>query len=94
MVNMTWGILQQTWADGIGSLFGTNLLTIGAFFMLFSIWLIMRYGISLEVAAPFLGVMIFILAALNTGQLPIFAWAAFVIMIALLAYAALRRFMG
>lgn len=94
MPNLTWGILQQTWSDGIGALFGTNLLAIGGFFMIFAIFIASRYGLPFEIILPFAGLMIFILGVANAGLLPLWAWAAFLIVGSIFVFIALKRILG
>jgi Ca2+/Na+ antiporter len=84
-------MLQSLWNNGIGALFGTNLLIIGGFFMIFTVYIIQRLGLSTELALPFGAVMIFILAIINPGLLPGWAWTAFLFVAAVLVFVAIRN---
>jgi Ca2+/Na+ antiporter len=91
MANASWGMLQELWNTGIGALFGTNLLIIGGFFMIFTVFIIQRLGLSTELAIPFGMVMVFVLAIINPGLLPGWAWTAGLFLAAVLVFVAIRN---
>lgn len=87
----TFDAIQQFWNDGIGALFGSNILTVGAFFMLFWVFILTRMGVGMELAIPSTMVMIFILTALNPGLLPVWLYTVMAIVGGLIIFVVVSR---
>ena len=90
-MNASWGMLQTLWNDGIGALFGSNLLLMGGFFLIFGVVIATRLGMGVELVLPFAFGLVFLLSVLNPGMLPLFMWALALIGGAFITFITIKR---
>lgn len=90
--NATWGTVQGLWNDAVNGLFGTNIALMGGFFLIFGAYLVSRAGFGVEVAIPFGLGLVFLLAVLNLGVLPLYVWTVALVFAAWVTFIALKRF--
>jgi len=94
MPNASWVFVQNLWTNGLGALFGTDLMLIGVFFLLFVAFVAVRMGLSAEIALPFGGAMLFVLTIMNPSLLPGGAYTVFLFLGAIIVFIALKRILG
>lgn len=92
MANASWSMLEDTWSNAIGAVFGSDAMAMFGFFAIFGVYIATRMGLSIEVALPFAGIFIFLL--LMTVPSAAFIWTIFLVITAVIVTAALGRIIG
>lgn len=91
----TWtSTVQNLFSIGLGAVFGTNLLLIGVFFLLFGVWITQRMGAGTEFSVGFGIALIFLLTIASPGLLPGMVWTATLLVVGLIIFVAVKRIQG
>jgi len=94
LLNASFNNFQSLWNDGIGALFGSNLILVGGFFALFGLYVGSKLDLSSEVMLPFISIFLFILTIMNPGLLPGWVWSAVLVLGAIIIARAIAKHTG